>query len=626
MRMPIILFGFIALYILAACNQSPKQENTASTSTQAQAPAVPDEILKLGEKTFALSCASCHKDSLGSAVPSTAILSQMSSRAIFTALSKGKMVVQAKDLSDEQRKAVAQWITKKPMRETSFPATAFTKFDLTEEDVQASYNHSGWGGNLEGTGYRTAQQAGITPQNVSTLKLKWAFGFPDGTQVRSKPAVIGKWLIVGSEFGEVYALDKDTGLIGWVFSADAAVRGAISFTKGKELTAYFADYATNVYAIDVVTGTLKWKKRAGTHPQSSVTGSVVVNDGRVYVPITSFEVVSSANADFECCTSSGGVVALDAMNGNEVWRHRVIAEEAKISGKKKNGKSFYGPSGAPVWCSPTVDVKRQLLYIGTGENYTNPPTETSDAIQAIDLKTGKLKWNFQASSHDTWNLGCPDNPNCPEKIGPDLDFGMAPLLVKTPQGKDVLVVGQKSGVVHALDPDNGKLLWQKRIGKGGMLGGVHWGMATDGELVYAANSDHPYALDLRDSSVNAAPGVFGLKIQTGEIVWKTAPAPCDTATRKVCLPANSAAPLVIPGVVFAGDINGFVRAYSTIDGSVLWQFDTVREYDGVNGIKGNGGTIDGPSPLAADGMLFVNSGYGAFGQMPGNVLLAFTVK
>ena len=613
----------LALILFAGCIRSGQEESLSAAESASNA-AVPDEVLQLGEHLFSQTCSTCHIDSIGSLAPSTGVLALMTPRAIYSALSKGKMVEQAKNLSEDQRKAVAQWITKSAFRETAIASSAFTTFSLTRDDVQAGWNYSGWGGNLEGTGFRTTQQSGITPQNVSSLKLAWAFGFPDGTQVRSKPALIGNWLIVGSQFGEIYAIHKETGLIGWTFSADAAIRGAISYTEDQELTVYFADFATNVYALDVATGGLKWKKRAGMEPQSSVTGSVVVYGGLAYIPITSYEVIATVNGEYECCKSSGGVVALDAMNGNEVWRHRVIGEEAIVSGQKKNGQSFYGPSGAPVWCSPTVDTKRQLLYIGTGENYTNPPTMTSDAIQALDLKTGQLKWSWQATSHDTWNLGCPDNPNCPENKGPDLDFGMAPLLIKTANGKDMLVVGQKSGVVHALNPDDGAIIWQTRIGKGGALGGIHWGMASDGKLIYAANADNPYALDLRDSLVKADPGLFALDIQTGEVVWKAEPAPCDTT--RTCLPVNSAAPTLIPGVVFAGDLNGKLRAYSAVDGAVLWQFDTVREFDGVNGIKAKGGSMDGPGPLVADGMLFVNSGYDYFGEMAGNALLAFTVK
>jgi polyvinyl alcohol dehydrogenase (cytochrome) len=262
-----------------------------------------------------------------------------------------------------------------------------------------------------------------------------------------------------------------------------------------------------------------------------------------------------------------------------------------------------------------------LLYIGTGENYSIPSTNTSDAIQALDLKTGKLVWNFQSTGKDIYNLACPFFNNCPGKPGPDLDFGMAPILIKKADGNDILVAGQKSGLVYALTPANGKVIWKTRIGKGGALGGIHWGMATDGKYVYAANADNILALDKSDTSVKASPGLYALDVMTGKVIWKTASPPC--VGKQSCFASNSAAPAVIPGIVFAGGLDGHMRAYSTKDGAIIWDFDTRKEYETVDGIKGNGGAIDGPAPVISGGMLFVNSGYGMFGQPSGNVLLCF---
>ncbi|MFI5155886.1 MAG: PQQ-binding-like beta-propeller repeat protein, partial [Chitinophagales bacterium] len=379
----------------------------------------------------------------------------------------------------------------------------------------------------------------------------------------------------------------------------------------------------NTYAVDISTGKLVWNRRVGYESQSSITGTVAFYNGMVYVPITSLEVALAANGNYPCCTTSGGVVAVEAASGNIVWTHRVITEQARVSGKTKKGSPFMGPSGAPVWCSPTVDAKRGLLYIGTGENYSIPTTNTSDAIQALDLKTGKLIWNYQATTNDAYNVACPYLNNCPEIPGPDLDFGMAPIMTKRSDGRDILVAGQKSGLVHALDPGTGKLIWKERIGKGGALGGVHWGMATDGKYIYAANADNIIAIDKKDSSIVASPGLYALDINSGKLIWKTPTPPCSE--KKGCLIANSAAPTVIPGIVFAASIDGHLRAYASADGKIIWDFDTDRPFETMNGVKGNGGSIDGPSPLVADGMVYVNSGYGMFGQKSGNVLLAFRV-
>jgi polyvinyl alcohol dehydrogenase (cytochrome) len=582
-----------------------------------------DTVSPSGRSLFMQTCSTCHRDSGIARAPAFTVLTSMTTRAILASLDKGKMQTQASTLSEDQRTAIAQWITQKNLSVTTLDKTAFTSFSLTPNQYSPA-DHSGWGVDPEGTGFQSAKLAGISTENVTSLKLKWAFAFPDATIVRSKPAVIGDWLIVGGQYGDLFAINKQTGKLGWTFAASSAIRGAIVVKKQHgALTAYFADYSTNAYAIDVLTGKLIWNYRAGFDQQSACTGSVVVYDGKVFVPISSVEVASALYGNYACCSSSGGIVALDAGTGTEIWKHRVIPSEVKESGKKKNGKPFYGPSGAPVWCSPTIDAKRGLVFIGTGENYSTPTTNTSDAIQALDLKTGKLVWNYQATDGDMYNLACPSLNNCPGQAGPDLDFGMAPILVKRPDGKDILVAGQKSGVVYALTPDGGKLIWKQRIGKGGALGGIHWGMCTDGNLVYAANADNFIAIDRRDTSIKSSPGVYALDLKNGKIIWKTASPPCPD--NQSCLPFNSAAPTMVPGLVFAGSLDGHIRAYGSRDGKILWDFNTVKDFETADGIKGKGGAIDGPAPVIAAGMLFVNSGYGMFGETPGNVLLAFEV-
>jgi polyvinyl alcohol dehydrogenase (cytochrome) len=555
--------------------------------------------------------------------PSLSMLQAMTGRAILFALDKGKMRQQGAALNAGQRKSVAEWVAQSKIREFTWPAGSFEPLTARSLTPQPG-DYSGWGANPDATGFVHAADAGIDPQNVGSLSLKWAFGFPDGTIIRSKPAVAGNWLIVGSQYGDLYAIDRQTGKLGWIFTASAAIRGAIVIApdSGRPM-AYFADYSTNVYAVDIRNGKQCWVRRAGFDQLSSVTGSVAVCRGKVVVPISSIEVVSAANGNYPCCISSGGVVALDAHTGRQIWVHRVLPP-ATVRGKNRKGKPVYGPSGAPVWCSPTIDKRRGLVYIGTGENYSYPSTGTSDAIQALDLNSGRLVWNFQGTSGDIYNLACPFLNNCPPTPGPDLDFGMAPIILRKPSGKDMLLAGQKSGEVYALEPSTGKLIWKTRIGKGGALGGIHWGMATDGARLYAANADNPLALDQHDSTNHAAAGLFALDVETGKKLWYTASPPCTE--EKGCMAVNSAAPTVVPGLVFAGGVDGHIRAYRSDDGAIVWDFNTAVPFQTINCVTGEGGAIDGPAPVISRNMLFVNSGYGMFGQKAGNLLLAFEVR
>ena len=621
-KLTIFFFFVITIFasVLYSCSNSSKNATGISSTPKKDSVT----IMAMGNQVFTTSCKACHGNPAFPKAPAQESMASMAPRVILNALDNGKMRQQASALSEEQREAVAQFITNKMIKDIEMPKEAYTHFSL-KNNSNSMYDYSGWGGNLEGTGFRTAEQAGITPENVGSLQLKWSFAFPDESDVRSKPALVGNWLIVGSQSGAVYALNRNTGKIGWQVNAGNGLRSGIVVNKdGGNVTAYFVDGSTYTYAVDVKTGKILWSAKAGVDPLAMNTGTPVVYGGKIFVPISSIEVAVAADTTYNCCTSSGGVAALDSKTGNTVWFHRVITDSATAQANKKNGKPFYGPSGAPVWCSPTVDTKRNLLYIGTGENYTLPTTTTSDAIQAIDMSTGKVVWNFQATEHDAWNLACPVLVNCPENTGRDLDFGMAPLLVTGTDGKERLVVGQKAGVVYSLSPDDGSVLWKTRIGKGGALGGIHWGMASDGKNVYAANADNKLALDPDDKTRKASPGIYALDIITGKVIW-SAPAP-DFKGKEFYLDANSAAPAVVPGVVFAGSNDGHIRAYSTTDGHVLWDYNTIQKYETVNGIEGNGGSIDTYAPVMADGMLYVNSGYSQFGQKAGNVLLAFEVK
>jgi polyvinyl alcohol dehydrogenase (cytochrome) len=342
----------------------------------------------------------------------------------------------------------------------------------------------------------------------------------------------------------------------------------------------------------------------------------------------------------ECCTFRGSVVALDAATGKQIWKTYTVAEVPKPTTKTKSGIQRWGPSGAGVWSTPTIDEKRDAIYVATGDNYSDPPTATSDAVLALERATGKLLWSRQMTAGDAYTVDCDRTvkTNCPDSNGPDVDFGQPPILVSLPNGKRALVIGQKSGVAHAIDPDRqGEVLWHRRLGKGGALGGIQWGSAADSDRMYVALSDivfhavaNPNAPDGVTMELDPAKGggLFALRLQTGEQVWNAVPPGCGASaggTRPKCSPAQSGAVTAIPGVVFSGSVDGHLRAYRSDTGEVIWDFDTAREYDAVNGGKARGGSLDGGGPAVAGGMVYVNSGYGNYGGMPGNVLLAFSV-
>jgi polyvinyl alcohol dehydrogenase (cytochrome) len=581
-----------------------------------------------GAEVYQNHCAACH-DQAGSRAPSRDALQKMPAARILRTLDFGLMMGVAYPLKREEREAVAKFLGT-TASDAPLPASSFCPAGQHTLSAKPTGTWNGWSPSPSNMRYQTAEQAGLTIGQIRHLKLKWAFGFRGDVTAFAAPTVLNGTLLVGSAGGTIQALDVKTGCLHWVFQANGPVRAAIvAIPSGPLNSLVFGDQIGWVYSLDARTGHLLWKRRVEDHEATRLTGSPVAQNGVVFIPAASWEETRSIDPQYPCCTFRGSVTALRVRDGSVVWKSYMV-DPPKKTGVNSAGALQWGPSGAGVWSAPTVDPKRGLLYIGTGDNYSLPATTTSDAVVALEIKTGQIVWSQQTTPGDVYTSGCRDrNANCPANNGPDYDFGSSAILVRSTSGRDIIVSGQKSGVVYALDPEQkGKILWQTRVGKGGTDGGIEWGMATDGQAVYAAVSD------LGSIARGVAPvgnaeldpaqggGLTALRLEDGGKIWFAPGQPCDPP-RPGCSPAQPAAITAIPGVVFSGSLDGHLRAFASEDGEVLWDFDTAKEYATVNGIPAKGGSLDGAGPVVVGGLVFVNSGYPRNGGMPGNVLLAF---
>ena len=571
-------------------------------------------------------CASCHDSPGTTRAPDRDAIRQRTPEAIYAALATGIMSAQAAKLSDGQKRLMATFLSGRPLGTTtsghasSMPNQCAPK-PLGNPLQGAMWN--GWGNDPGNTRFQPAKAAGLTAAQVPNLAVKWAFGLPNVTSAYSQPTVAGGRVFVGGDGGFVYSLDAATGCVYWSYQTTGSVRTAMSLgpVKGAgtaRYAAYFGDLQSNVYALDAETGRELWKQRADTHPWARITGAPALHEGRVYVPISSLEEAAAGNPAYQCCTFRGSVVVYDARSGRQLAKMYTIPVPPKPTRKTVAGTQLYGPSGAAIWGSPSFDAKRNLMFVATGDAYSEPADDSSDAIIAFDLKTGKRRWTRQLTAGDVWVVGCPQTvapDHCPPVVGPDFDFGSSAVLRTLPNGRTVLTAGQKSGIAWGLDPERGEVLWERRVGKGSTQGGVVWGPAADDVNAYFATNDSP--------AKNDAGGLSAVNLLTGKLAWFARPTCVDNG--RPCQPAQPAAVTVIPGVVFSGSQDGVMRAYSTTDGRILWQFDSVREYPTVNGVTAKGGGLNGPGPVVVNGMLFMNSGYSSTGGIAGNVLLAFGV-
>ena len=599
-----------------------------------------------GKMLFENNCSRCHDRGIRGA-PIKSLLMQMTPTSIYNVLTRGAMQVQASQLSDQGRRQIVEYLTGRSAIESNNVPLLMCRKDESWFDPNATPVGTGWGIDAENTRSIPAAQAGLTAEDLHKLKLRWAFAFSESIDVRSQPLVVGNVLFVGSQSGTVYAMDARTGCVHWTFQATGEIRSALVYRKELTVstgrgevnpTLFFDDLFAYVYAIDAATGSLLWKVRIDDHAFARTAGTPVLWKDRVYVPVSSWgEGGAGVSDEYPCCTFRGSLVALDRLTGATVWKRYTIPTPAVEQYRNSSGRPQFGPSGAGVWSSPAIDEKRGSLYFTTGNNYSDPSDDNSDAIFSIELTTGEVKWMRQTLANDTYNDGCKEQnmSTCPKKAGPDVDFTAPPILTHGKSGKDILIAGQKSGDAFGLDPDTGKILWRNRISQdpAPMSGGIWFGMVVQNEKVFipimgtvenptlapwSGTTDQWYQW-LKPSPVN---GLYAVSAFTGKLLW-TAPVESYCEKRTPCAGIKMA-PIAIPGAVFTGSFDGYIRAFDSRTGKVLWSFNTSQEFRSLNGDLATGGAITGAGGvMVANGMVYVNSS--RWGK-PNSALLAFSIK
>jgi polyvinyl alcohol dehydrogenase (cytochrome) len=627
----VLLVGLGQQKAVVAQTPSPQQASSASRGTTEGA----------GSTIYGNYCETCHGNPKVEAAPSPATLKKMTPEHIYLALTKGDMVAMAKDLSDQQKRDIAEWVGGRKLGATeSGDASKMSNACSTNppiRDLTSTPSWNGWSPDLATTRFQRAKAADLSAAKVERLQLKWAFGLPAASSVYGQPTIVDGRVFVSSDSGYVYSLDAKTGCVYWSFEAGVGIRSAITIGPTKpgstKYAAFFGDVRGTIYSIDASNGKLLWKVAIDPQQLSRITGGTSLYNGRLYVPVASLEEPESSSVNYACCQFRGMVAALDSETGKQIWKTYTLPDPPKKQTTSK-GVAFMGPAGVGVWGPLTIDPKRNAVYFGTGNTFSGPDVGRGDAIMALAMDTGKVLWVQQDQPDDVWHTGCVQGPPpagfppksvgrprnaaprpaaqrppmpatyyCPEPEGPDWDFSAGAMLTNLPNGKSLLIAGQKSGVVWAHDPDaKGALVWKSDVSRGQVV----FGGATDDENAYFA---------FRGGSLAA------LRLSDGLEKWHTA-IPAQESLKNH--PGISAAITLVPGVVFTTGLDGMIRAFNSFNGQRVWEYDTTPEVTTVNGVKAHGGSIGSAGATVVDGMVYVTSGYTGFqnGQ-PGNLLLAF---
>jgi polyvinyl alcohol dehydrogenase (cytochrome) len=586
-----------------------------------------------GRAIYDQRCAVCHTEPQGTRAPTLDALHGMSAESLRFTLTQGLMQAQAAGMSPADLDSLISFLAAPANANHAWADKFRCSAQRAAIDLTAAPTIAAFGVDPQSHRRLSAAQSGLTTKDMSRLQLKWAMAFPDVTALRSQMAVVGSTMFLSvGQSARVYALDADTGCVKWTYVSETPLRTSITYgelRQGGRKALLIGGEDARLHAIDARTGERIWVHDVRVFDRSRTTAAPIIHGDRIIVALSNAEASRATNDNFECCRTHGAVIALDAVTGKRIWVAHTM-EGATLQGRNAIGVPRWGPSGAPIWATPTIDAKRNLVYVATGENFSLPPTKTSDAILAIDLDTGAIKWSFQGTPRDAWNSSCGterSGANCPpedESIREDWDFGGAVVLTKKSDGTDILLAGQKSGHVWALDPDrDGALVWSRRIGFGTTLGGVHWGLAVDDKRAFVPIND---SIRPNRFSKEPMPGIYALSIDDGSVQWEFRAQPDCSPGRKIhvkqCATVYglSSPPLVVDGAVVTSSVDGKLRIFDGASGKLLFVDDTIREFKTINGVTGHGGQIDNGAMVAANGTLFVQSGYGG---TPGNVLLAY---
>jgi polyvinyl alcohol dehydrogenase (cytochrome) len=623
MKARILRLATCALFIGALTfSLTHAQQRGAPRGAGAQPAAGPQRLgFRVAPPTYQQYCGTCHGTegtvTDGKKAPSIAQLQEYSPERVYDVLNKATAPPHAGNFSELQKRQFGEFVSGRPMNSAAGDSKTMTNHCASNPAMAnpaSSASWNGWGAGEKNARFQTAANAGLTAAQVPNLKLKWAFGAPNATEMYSQATVVSGRVFFGSDAAWLYSLDAKTGCIYWSFGADAGIRATPVITPlrqgSTQYAVYFSDVLTRVYAVDAQTGKLLWKTKAGDHPRAKSSNGLTVHDGKVFIGFSSMETTTGAVSTYECCSFRGHVVALNAETGAKLWRTFVIAEEPKPRGKNAQGVTLYGPAGGAVWNVPTIDAKRRRVYVGTGNGYTSPAAVGTDSVIAFDMDSGKIVWQHQEVKGDAYISNCAaasrGGDNCPDTLGPDYDFGGSSLILHTlPDGRDILVAGTKGGLSIAFDPDkNGAVVWKTNLAESapGAAGLIVFGGASDGQTVY-------YGLNQAGAIVAA------VNLNDGSRKW-------TSARIAGARGGNPAATTAIPGVVFSHSADGTIRALSTTDGKVVFEYATAKEYTAINGVPTRGGAFGQSGSTVAAGMLYVGSGYNGQG-VGGNAMLAF---
>jgi len=631
-----------AVIALVSCS-TPAEPPAAPAQVATAAPIAATPVMQAsphpGEAVYKQRCASCHDNPEATRAPSRATLARMASGNISNALIAGKMIAQGVGLSSADVSYVSDYLSEAAAVSDDWITAMRCPADRATPKLTATPTVVAFGFDQQNHRNLSYAQAGMKPGDLTNLEVAWVVAFPDAVSMRSQAAVVGNtiFLPVGESKNRLFAFDvsdKAKPCIQWVHNGERAFRTSTGYGVRKDGVpiVMVGDIGGWTTAMDARNGQKLWITKTGLFDASTSTATPVLVGDNVIAPSSQYEIMMAGQDHHLCCKLHGGVSAVDAVTGKIVWQTGTM-EDAKPIRDRGDGQMLWGPAGAPIWNSPSIDLKRNRLYVGTGEANSAPAHPNTDALMSFDLTTGKILWSHQATADDVFNVGCGPNgggKNCTTNtVFRDVDFGASTILTTQPGGKDILLAGQKSGTVWALNPDDGKVVWRTDIGTGGPNGGIHWGIAVDDTHVYAPISYPGRSIPAQTVPADLKPGLYAVNLKDGSIDWKMEVKPDCTPERKKFVPrcdalfGLSGAPTVIGEYVVTGGLDGRVYVVERKTGKLAAQWDTARTFESINGIEGNGASVDNASIIAVNGLLLMNSGYGLFGQGAGNVMIAY---